>query len=162
MNPLFIFTICLFTVVGALFIIGFARKVLLMKTGDQVDAKIVSVEKERRTVNDRIRTYYLLNIVYSYKNHGYAENISMDKGDIERYYPHFEFLNGLVEDGGAVIVEDTIPIVVDPNKPTRIIANFDKLMRTAYPESFGLSAQENDNQPANDAKEPDVNQNPYA
>lgn len=142
MNPVVILVLLPFLIMVGIMVTIFARRILLMKNGNRVEAKIVSLEKNRRRVNENDNIYhryeYLINVVYSYKGQGYAENIKLNRGSMNTYLPHLANLNGLYDGGGAVIVDnETIPIVVDPKKPTRIIANLDQLLTEAYPESFG-------------------------
>lgn len=150
MNPVLIIVFSSFVIFGGLFAVTIARRIILMKTGDKIEAKIVSLEKNRRRVNendDNIshRYEYLINVVYSYKNQGYAENIKLSRANMNTYLPHLTNISGLYADGGAVIIDnEVLPIVVDPKKPTRIIANFDQLLAESYPESFGTQNQPSD------------------
>lgn len=171
MNPVVILVLSSFLIMGGLMVAIIARRVILMKTGDKVEAKIVSLEKNRTRVNEDDNIYhryeYLINVVYSYKDQGYAENIKLNRATMNTYLPHLANLNGLYDGGGAVMVDDkTIPIVVDPKKPTRIIANFDQLLAETYPESFGTQNQskndENVTSPNPPTQETNQNQNNHS
>lgn len=170
MDPVLIIVFSSFVIFGGIFGSIIVRRIILMKTGDHVEAKIVSLEKNRRSNNDNgTRRYeYLINVVYSYKNQGYAENISLSQANMNAYLPHLTNVDGLYTDRGAVIIDnEMIPIVVDPKKPTRIIVNFDRLLAENYPEPFGTQTQTSnptipatDNTPL-DSTEDTTPHNPY-
>lgn len=169
MNPVVILVLSSFLIMAGIMVTVFARRILLMKNGDKVEAKVVSIEKnEVRNRNSDSnssmidRYEYLFNVVYSYGNQGYAENLTLNDGAMEEHFPHLINHEGFYYGGGAVIVDnETIPIVVDPKKPTRIIADYIKLTKGAFPEAFGTQneSQNNGNTNPVNPPTPETNQN---
>lgn len=146
MNTTFILVVSIFIVVGVAGFFRLKRHVALLKNGDRIVAKIVSVEKKRRkTDDDRLGSdyTYIFNIVYSYSDQGFADTVLMSQSSVRTYLPQLFDIEGLQVGRGAVVVDnEELPIIVDKEDATKFTVNHDQLLAKAHPEHYDANYDE--------------------
>lgn len=119
---------CFVAIAVTLVVANLVRNIHFTDNGDKVEAKIISVEKKQKIIKSKNNHYYIFDLVYSHNNKAYAKQLSIRYGDIERFYPQLKDLDGLFVNGKFVMVENmTIPIIVSPDNPLRILEDFREL-----------------------------------